>query len=159
MAGSSRLHDSRLSLVRVHIPLPAVRPRQRSWGTSLPQSVIWIFGHLTITVLACPAKACHKERRARLRNGLGFGLRGHLLTVGPERHPGPLIADFPALLTHFRLQSTGRGANRRAACRLTVWGPVRRYPPPPWPKGPSVISLPAAPFLPPSKVGDPVAQG
>ena len=26
-------------MVRVHIPLPAVRPRQRSWGTSLPQSV------------------------------------------------------------------------------------------------------------------------
>ena len=40
MAGSSRLHDSRLSLVRVLIPLPAVRPRQWSWGTSLPQSVI-----------------------------------------------------------------------------------------------------------------------
>ena len=34
------LHDSRFS-VRVHIPLPAVRPRQRSWGTSLPQSVIF----------------------------------------------------------------------------------------------------------------------
>ena len=28
------------SLSGVHIPLPAVRPRQRSWGTSLPQSVI-----------------------------------------------------------------------------------------------------------------------
>ena len=29
------------SRVGVHIPLPAGRPRQRSWGTSLPQSVIW----------------------------------------------------------------------------------------------------------------------
>ena len=30
------------SLSWVHIPLPAVRSRQRSWGTSLPQSVVLI---------------------------------------------------------------------------------------------------------------------
>ena len=52
MAGSSGLHDSRLSLVRVHIPLPAVRPRQRSWGTSLPQSVIlWFLCYSALALL------------------------------------------------------------------------------------------------------------
>ena len=48
------------SLSGVHIPLPAVRPRQRSWGTSLPQSVIlslcFTLSSVTATVrLVCGA--------------------------------------------------------------------------------------------------------
>ena len=41
------------SLSGVHIPLPAVRPRQRSWGTSLPQSVILQFLFIHYATLRC----------------------------------------------------------------------------------------------------------
>ena len=104
MAGSSRLHDSRLSLVRVHIPLPAVRPRQRSWGTSLPQSVILIrlfrIGYCGGTgPCSGGAYPYPKERRAQRRNGLRFWSSGSCPTVLVRCKPRPTFGDFPARLT------------------------------------------------------------
>ena len=55
------------SLSGVHIPLPAVRPRQRSWGTSLPQSVILTGFSSSLsrhgTGLAAPAPYLRERQR------------------------------------------------------------------------------------------------
>ena len=89
------------SQVRVHIPLPAVRPRQRSWGTSLPQSVILklcLYGACVGYNLA-PARAWLSLERQAQEHG-SFGSSGSCPTMlVPSGHP--MFGDFPACLTLF----------------------------------------------------------
>ena len=61
------LHDSRFS-VGCHIPLPAVRPRQRS-GTSLPQSVkgIAVLAQKCFPTVGCKVSSDVADRETSIR--------------------------------------------------------------------------------------------
>ena len=89
------------SLSGVHIPLPAVRPRQRSWGTSLPQSVILIccFCVTLRSTASSDYALLHRERKAQRRNGLRFWSSGSCPTMMDRCKPSPMFGDFPAFLT------------------------------------------------------------
>ena len=150
MAGSrvsSLVTDSR---VRVHIPLPAVRPRQRSWGTSLPQSVIWIRyvgwvfdTHRWIRELIPLIEGTETPGR----NGLPLVLRVMSNHVGTR---GTHVRRFSRCLTHSRLPpvawdplSRCSGLGYLGGCRVRRPSALRM-----------AISLPGLPpFLPPSTWG------
>ena len=107
------------SRVWVHIPLPAVRPRQRSWGTSLPQSVV--LSGFILNVIAhstCPL-VCGATN---WRNGNHPVVTVSLLCcrfmsnhVGPMN--GHMFRDFTGFLTHSRLRAVERGPS------VTSFGP------------------------------------
>ena len=141
------------SRVRVHIPLPAVRPRQRSWGTSLPQSVIWYFVfasfYETPNGLDSPFVVSIPLLRTATpgRNGLPLVLRVMSNHVGTR---GTHVRRFSRCLTHSRLPpvawdplSRCSGLGYLGGCRVRRPSALRM-----------AISLPGLPpFLPPSTWG------
>ena len=126
MAGSSRLHDSRLSLVRVHIPLPAVRPRQRSWGTSLPQSVIlrcFMFSTLRSDALISrgnPGQGCMAAR-----NGLAFLGTTVIPGLGYARENPLRPFDQCRFIIALTLQTRQRGPEGYRNCQAVCLPPLR----------------------------------
>ena len=107
------------SRYRVHIPLPAVRPRQRSWGTSLPQSVVLILRfcmYVSTRNVALVYGPLVERTVPPGRNGLPLVLRVMSNHVGTR---GTHVRRFPRLLTHSRLPAVaGRQSSR---CSPEFW--------------------------------------
>ena len=142
------------SLSGVHIPLPAVRPRQRSWGTSLPQSVILslfvvrvLSNHNGAATLAGLAPYWRNGRPVRMALNRSSG---SCPTVLVRCKPRPTFGDFPAFLTHSRLPPAAGAHCRSHSSRNLSWG-TGSLPPSALRMAISLPSLP--PFLPPVSGG------
>ena len=117
------LHDSRFS-VRVHIPLPAVRPRQRSWGTSLPQSVILcveLMSHFQWPSVRLGYGALTGVTGPPARNGLALVLRFHVQPCWSDVNPDTCSETSP-VPDPFRLQAAAGNQSAHPLVVFLAWG-------------------------------------